>query len=170
MGARTLSLVVQVMTSYYSTMFIVDVVSIIPVDLLLLLPEQPISGPHHANDSDVAALQARPRESDASPRCLCRFPVVHALELPQLRPFFLPSPCHRWPSPAVTECLARILRLLPIVRLVNHVMSWSSESILKAFSVRALHVVASRSSISSVLQTRRAAHAGDHSVSTLHSS
>ena len=57
MGARTLSLVVQVMTSYYSTMFIVDVVSIIPVDLLLLLPEQPISGPHHANDSDVAALQ-----------------------------------------------------------------------------------------------------------------
>ena len=57
MGARTLSLVVQVMTSYYSTMFIVDVLSIIPVDLLLLLPEQPISGPHHANDSDVAALQ-----------------------------------------------------------------------------------------------------------------
>ena len=87
MGACTLSLVVQVMTSYYSSMFIVDVVSIIPVDLLLLLPEQPISGAHHA----IAQMlhPCSPREFDASPRCLCRFPVVHWSSHSSARFFFL---------------------------------------------------------------------------------
>jgi hypothetical protein len=80
----SLTLVLQSMTRYYKSDFIIDVISIIPVDVLLLLPEMPISGtpsPNCYRPWPIRVGTGRSLRSRKTPcrcrSCWCTSPCAH---------------------------------------------------------------------------------------------